>query len=158
MDFSIQDHVIVLFLLQGLTPDWHSVKSRYLDRSERKVSFQDMKNHILQGIPDPPRASKPTTPGRARFSGTCHHCQKTGHKERLCWLRYSLHQEVWPQFQEARGLRRLPSMETTHGAFLEGSTSMESCHRPSTTTRRVTVWIPTSGTDIRCITTKEAAS
>jgi gag-polypeptide of LTR copia-type len=30
MDFHIQDHVVVLFLLQGLTPDWHSVKSRYL--------------------------------------------------------------------------------------------------------------------------------
>jgi len=48
-------------------------------------------------------------------------------------------------------------METTHGAFLEGSTSMESCHRPSTTTRRATVWISTSGTYIHCITTKEAA-
>jgi hypothetical protein len=60
-----------------------------------------MKNLILQGIPDPPRAIKPTAggtataqfasagpPGRAGFTGTCNHCQKVGHRERSCWLKH----------------------------------------------------------------------
>jgi hypothetical protein len=99
MRFDVPDHMTVQFLQYGLTPEWNSVKARYMDRRERDVSLQEMKNLILQGIPDPSRASKPTAtaqaqyasssaPQRGRFSGTCDHCQKVGHKEKSCWIKH----------------------------------------------------------------------
>jgi len=99
MRFDVPDHMTVQFLQYGLTPEWNSVKARYMDRRERDVSLQEMKDLILQGIPDPSRASKPSasasaqfasagTQGKTRFPGTCNHCQKIGHKEKDCWIKH----------------------------------------------------------------------
>jgi hypothetical protein len=115
MNFVIPDHNIVLNLLQGLTPEWHSVKSRYLDRSERLVSLQDMKNLILQGIPESPGQTKPTAEplpmaaaagSKARFGGSCNHCGKPGHKEFQCFTK---HPELRSQKRKAESTSESPT-------------------------------------------------
>ena len=74
MGSDISDDITVLFLQSGLTVEWNTVRARYWDRKERKVSLQEMTNLILQGIPDPPRASKPTATATAQFVSIRCHC------------------------------------------------------------------------------------
>jgi gag-polypeptide of LTR copia-type len=97
MGIDMPEDVIVLFLQSGLSAEWNSVKTKYLDRKERRVSLEDMNDMILTGIPEPSRASKPTanaqfvttnSPRKSRFLGTCNHCHKVGHKERDCWIKH----------------------------------------------------------------------
>lgn len=95
MGCIIQDHITVLHLQRGLTSEWNSVKARYLDRKERTISLQNMKNLILQGIPDPAQSIKPSASAQYSsahqtqipFKGNCNRCGARGHKAGQCHTR-----------------------------------------------------------------------